>query len=157
MPAYDPGILPRLEDFGLNAPVDDKRAVLKFVGGETTGFTQLHDYFWRKDCLRVYKQTRNGMLGANYSSKFSPWLALGCLSPRWIYAQVQAYEKKRVENDSTYWLVFELVWRDFFRFIAAKHGSKIFRTVWDSRNYSALARRWTDIQSLAARTDGLTP
>ena len=53
-------------------------------------------------------------------------IALGCLSPRYIYKQVKDYEVKRVKNDSTYWLVFELLWRDFFRFICAKHGNQIF-------------------------------
>jgi deoxyribodipyrimidine photo-lyase len=52
---------------------------------------------------------------------------LGCLSPRFIYKQVKEYEAKQVKNDSTYWLIFELLWRDFFRFICAKHGNKIFR------------------------------
>jgi deoxyribodipyrimidine photo-lyase len=66
------------------------------------------------------------MLGADYSSKFSPWLALGCLSPRYVCQQVDKYEQERVENDSTYWLIFELLWRDYFRYICAKHGKKIF-------------------------------
>ncbi|MGA7935862.1 MAG: DASH family cryptochrome, partial [Kovacikia sp.] len=77
--------------------------------------------------LKTYKETRNGMLGTDYSSKLSPWLALGCLSPRTIYDQVQQYESQRVKNDSTYWLVFELLWRDYFRLICAKHGNAIFR------------------------------
>jgi deoxyribodipyrimidine photo-lyase len=66
------------------------------------------------------------MLGTNYSSKFSAWLSFGCLSPRYIYEEVQKYEQTRVKNDSTYWLTFELLWRDFFRFICSKHGNKIF-------------------------------
>ena len=41
-----------------------------------------------QDRLRVYKETRNGMLGADYSSKFSPWLAAGFISPRLIYEEV---------------------------------------------------------------------
>jgi deoxyribodipyrimidine photo-lyase len=52
---------------------------------------------------------------------------LGCLSPRYIYWQVQEYEATRLKNDSTYWLIFELLWRDYFRFICAKHGTRIFR------------------------------
>ena len=43
----------------------------------------------------MYKETRNGMVGADYSSKFSPWLAHGCLSPRYIYQEVRRYEKER--------------------------------------------------------------
>ncbi|HEY9761399.1 MAG TPA: DASH family cryptochrome, partial [Trichocoleus sp.] len=108
------------------APVYDQRAVLRFVGGETVGLQRLHHYLWEGDHLKTYKETRNGMLGGDYSSKFSPWLALGCLSPRRIYEAIQRYEESRIRNESTYWLVFELLWRDYFRFICSKHGNRIF-------------------------------
>ncbi|MFB6276194.1 MAG: DASH family cryptochrome, partial [Halothece sp.] len=104
----------------------DERGVMTFRGGETAGIERLSEYIWEEDCLKVYKQTRNGMLGANYSSKFSPWLAKGCLSPRYIYEEVQAYEQARVKNDSTYWLIFELMWRDYFRFVCLKYGNAVF-------------------------------
>jgi deoxyribodipyrimidine photo-lyase len=123
----DPGKLPSLTELGLEAAHADSRGVLEFKGGETAGMARLDEYFWQRDQLRLYKETRNGMLGADYSSKFSAWLALGCLSPRYIYEQVRKYEDDRIENDSTYWLIFELLWRDYFRFICAKHGNKIFR------------------------------
>jgi deoxyribodipyrimidine photo-lyase len=119
--------LPSLEDLGLARPAIDPRGVLVFQGGETAGIDRLNQYFWHQDNLRIYKETRNGMLGADYSSKFSPWLALGCLSPRYIAHQVQQYEQERIANDSTYWLIFELLWRDYFRFICAKHGNQIFK------------------------------
>ncbi len=127
LPDIEVGEMPILSDFGLETPVCDPRGVMAFKGGETAAIARLNDYFWQHDHLKVYKETRNGMLGADYSSKFSPWLALGCLSPRYIYEQVQAYESQRVKNDSTYWLIFELLWRDYFRFICAKHGTQIFR------------------------------
>ncbi len=127
LPEIEVGKLPILADFNLEANPIDSKGVLQFKGGETAGIERLKDYFWQQNCLKEYKQTRNGLLGANYSSKFSPWLALGCLSPRYIYDQVEAYEEQRVKNDSTYWLVFELLWRDYFRFICLKHGNKIFR------------------------------
>jgi deoxyribodipyrimidine photo-lyase len=126
-PDLEPGALPTLEDLGLEAPKVDERSVLRFTGGETSGKARLQDYIWQGDRLRVYKETRNGMVGADYSSKFSPWLALGCLSPRYIYEQVQNYEDQRIRNDSTYWLIFELLWRDYFRFICTKHGSQVFQ------------------------------
>lgn len=126
LPEIEPGELPRLEDLGVELPPTDARAVLAFKGGETEAFSRLDHYFWQQDGLKHYKETRNGMLGADYSSKFSPWLALGCLSPRYIYEQIQQYEQQRVKNESTYWLVFELLWRDYFRLICAKHGNQIF-------------------------------
>jgi deoxyribodipyrimidine photo-lyase len=121
------GTLPSIGDLGLVARPADSRGVLSFRGGETAGIDRVQEYIWQQDKLRVYKETRNGMLGADYSSKFSAWLALGCLSPRYIYAQVQKYEDERIENDSTYWLIFELLWRDYFRFICAKHGNAVFK------------------------------
>ena len=127
IPAIDPGEIPTLEELGVERIIPDSRGVLEFKGGETSGLERLKTYFWTKDRLRVYKETRNGMLGADYSSKFSPWLAAGCLSPRYIYQQVKTYEAERVKNDSTYWLVFELLWRDFFRFICVKHKTQIFK------------------------------
>ena len=126
IPDIDLGKIPTLAELKLETPVFDSRAVLNFKGGETEALKRLQHYFWKANCLKEYKETRNGMLGADYSSKFSPWLAKGCISPRYIYAQVQQYETEVVKNDSTYWLIFELIWRDFFRFICAKHGNKIF-------------------------------
>ena len=29
-------------------------------------------------------------------------------------------------NKSTYWVVFEMIWRDYFHFFALKHDSRIF-------------------------------
>lgn len=47
--------------------------------------------FFMQDLLKVYKETRNGMLGPDYSTKFSPWLAFGCISPRFIYEEVRSF------------------------------------------------------------------
>ena len=66
------------------------------------------------------------MVGGDYSTKFSPWLALGCLSPREIFYELKKYESEFSANDSTYWLVFELLWRDYFRFMMKKHRNKYF-------------------------------
>ncbi|MFP4694090.1 MAG: DASH family cryptochrome [Halothece sp.] len=119
--------IPSLENLGVQPVSPDTRGVLKFSGGEIEGIKRLREYIWEEDCLQVYKKTRNGMLGANYSSKFSPWLARGCLSPRYIYEEVQTYEQERVKNDSTYWLIFELMWRDYFRLVCLKFGNAVFQ------------------------------
>lgn len=122
----EPGNLPGLEDFGHQAFEADPRSVLPFKGGETEGLRRLRHYFWEKDQVAVYKETRNGLIGADYSSKFSPWLAQGCLSPKFIYHELKRYERERVSNESTYWLFFELLWRDFFRLMGKKYGNRIF-------------------------------
>ncbi|MDF9795109.1 deoxyribodipyrimidine photo-lyase [Catalinimonas alkaloidigena] len=121
------GSIPSLDELGLSEPPNDKRAVLKYIGGETAGLDRLHDYIWNKDQLKVYKETRNGLLGDAYSSKFSAWLSIGALSPRKVYEEIQKYEQEREKNSSTYWLFFELLWRDYFRFMAKKYGTRIFK------------------------------
>lgn len=125
-PEISPLELPNLVAFGLTKTTIDSRAVLQFKGGESEALHRLNHYFFETQCLSTYKETRNGMVGADYSSKFSPWLALGCISPRFIYAEIIKYEKQFGANDSTYWLVFELLWRDFFRFMFKKYQTKFF-------------------------------
>lgn len=46
---------------------------------------------------------------------------------RFVVSEVKRYESQRTANKSTYWLIFELIWRDFFRLICAKYGSNIFQ------------------------------
>ena len=67
------------------------------------------------------------MVGKDYSSKLSAWLANGSISARTIYWEVQQFEKKVIKNEDTYWLIFELIWRDYFKYISLKHGNKIFQ------------------------------
>ena len=138
--ALDPGDLPSvasivggdtagsrdLDDPAADAAGPDDRGVHPFPGGEAAALDRLSAYLWEGDHLREYRETRNGLLGANYSSKFSPWLNEGCLSPRRVHEEVEAYERDRVANDSTYWVRFELRWRDFFQFQVLKHGRQFF-------------------------------
>ncbi|WP_297333356.1 DASH family cryptochrome [Flavobacterium sp.] len=125
-PVIAPLELPTLQDLGLEPAVADARGVLPFKGGETAGLKRLNYYIFEQQGIATYKDTRNGMVGADYSSKFSPWLAMGCLSPREVYHEVKKYEEKFGANKSTYWMIFELLWRDYFRFMMKKHRQRLF-------------------------------
>ncbi len=126
-PEIPAAIWPTLEELGLEFTKMDARVALPFTGGETAAINRLNHYFFKTKSISNYKETRNGLIGANYSSKFSAWLALGCISPRFIYHELKKYESEFGANESTYWLVFELLWRDFFRFMFKKHQSKMFQ------------------------------
>lgn len=126
-PIIEAIVLPTLEELGLTHQAIDTRAVLQLKGGETEAIARLNHYFYESKCISEYKITRNGMIGADYSSKFSAWLAMGCISPRFIYQELKKYEYQFGANDSTYWLVFELLWRDYFRFMMKKHKVKLFQ------------------------------
>lgn len=118
--------LPTLNELGLSPQSIDSRAAYQFKGGETAGLERLKYYTNESEFISTYKNTRDQLIGANYSSKFSPWLALGCLSPKQIYYQIKQHETIFGSNESTYWLVFELMWRDYFRFMMKKHNQKFF-------------------------------
>lgn len=118
--------LPTLIDLGLENFESDERAALQFNGGENEALKRLNYYLFETKAISTYKNTRNGMVGDLYSTKFSPWLALGCISPRKIYAEIKKYEKVYKANESTYWVIFELLWRDYFRFMMKKYRHKFF-------------------------------
>lgn len=126
-PIIEPIKLPTLEELGLTFTKIDSRTAIVFEGGESKAIERLNHYFFESKCISNYKETRNGLIGTDYSSKFSAWLALGCISPRFIYRELQKYETEFGANDSTYWLVFELLWRDYFRFMMKKHQSNFFK------------------------------
>ena len=119
--------IPKLEDLGFEDFKQPNKTAFPFKGGENQAKKRIKDYFWDTKKLAVYKKTRNGLIGKNYSSKLSAWLANGSISARMIYWEVQQFEKKVVKNEDTYWLIFELIWRDYFKYISLKHGNKIFQ------------------------------
>ena len=118
---------PSYADYGFTEQ-EYNQAQTYVKGGEDMAKARLNHYTFETELLTGYRWTRNKSLGLDYSSKFSPYLALGCLSPRQIYSVVKEYELKIKKNQSTWWLVFELVWRDYFTFKGMKFGSKIFKT-----------------------------
>lgn len=97
-------------------------------GGEDAALQRLEYYTFKSELLTGYRWSRNRSDGLDYSSKFSPYLALGCISAREIYEKIKDYEVKVKKNQSTWWIVFELVWRDYFTFKAMRFGTSIFRT-----------------------------
>ncbi len=99
---------------------------LIFNGGEKASHKRLQHYFEESKAILTYKETRNGMLSADDSSKLSPWLNLGMLSARSIIYRLYDFEAKHGANESTYWLLFELLWRDYLKFFSRKYGNKIF-------------------------------
>lgn len=144
------GDIPTLTELGFEGSDEaDSRSAFNFSGGESSALKRLKEYLWDTDSIAEYKETRNGLVGGNYSTKFSPWLANGSLSPRYIYHEVKKYENERTANTSTYWCIFELIWRDYFRFVTAKYGSRIFHLSgikgkdipW--KQDSELIRKWT--------------
>lgn len=150
VPAMDPG------------KEKDPRAEMQWQGGETGALARVKEYLWDEDCLG------NDYVGATMTmdpakscmrdkamSKLSPWLAHGCLSPRRLYEEVKRYERERKKTKSTYWIVHELVWRDFVRFGSIHAGTSIFKI--GGPQHSHPTWQWsTDKDWLQAWIDGQT-
>ncbi|RTY87103.1 DASH family cryptochrome [Flavobacterium sp. RSP15] len=123
----DENEFPTLEKLGFSNFEMDSRTAFPYFGGEDDALKRLQIYFWETKKLSVYKLTRNGLIGSDFSSKFSPWLANGSISAKTIYWEIIKYEKQIEKNESTYWLIFELIWRDYFKYISLKNGNSIFK------------------------------
>ena len=95
------------------------------TGGEAAAQIHMSQYF-AGDLPLSYKVVRNELDGFVNSSKMSSWLNMGCLSVRRLRIRIQGYEAERGGNDSTYWLFIELLWREYFLWLALQTKSKLF-------------------------------
>jgi len=140
--------VPTMNQLGFTDFEIDSRTAFPFHGGEDEALKRLQNYFWDTEKLSVYKLTRNGLIGTDFSSKFSPWLANGSISAKTIYWEIIEYEKQIEKNDSTYWLIFELIWRDYFKYVSLKNGNSIFKIGgildknYDWKNNSSAINNW---------------
>ncbi len=105
----------------------DRHSENGYRGGQSSANKRIQTYFFESDNIANYKNTRNGLDGWEFSSRFSAFLAMGCVSPAYIYNQLNKYENERIKNESTYWLFFELLWREFFHLQSHKQGVAFFK------------------------------
>jgi deoxyribodipyrimidine photo-lyase len=96
-----------------------------YRGGATAAEGHLRQYLARA-LPHTYKATRNQLHGVDYSSKLSPWLALGSISARSVMKQLKQFESEQGANEGSYWLWFELLWRDYFRVLHLKYGKQLY-------------------------------
>jgi len=133
------GSIPTLEELGIKESQSRPRTLPvgggSLIGGEVEALRQMEAFL--KELKESHKKRSAGNgpswsgAGANFSCQISPWLALGCLSPRHLYHKVSASGRRQQRRgreegggpDSSSWLHFELMWRDFFRFVTSKHSA----------------------------------
>ncbi|KAI9698566.1 MAG: hypothetical protein M1820_007456 [Bogoriella megaspora] len=146
--------------FGLpNPPKSSQDIAAKsahpFYGGEGQGQARVR-HLLQSGAMTRYKDTRNGLVGKDFSTKLSAWLALGCITARWVHWEMADFEEgkipsplpyntKDVQNSNnsltnmqkapgfgkgqskgTEAVRFELLWRDYMRLCTRKFGSKLF-------------------------------
>ncbi|KAK9281786.1 hypothetical protein L1049_004692 [Liquidambar formosana] len=115
--------------------MESQPANASMVGGETEALQRLQKF--AAECQaqppKASKDGSNSIYGANFSCKISPWLAMGCLSPRSMFDELKKSAARTISAASNRkdggsdtgmnWLMYELLWRDFFRFITKKYSS----------------------------------
>lgn len=107
--------------------IAEPRHPVLFTGGEAAGLQRLQEFLFCDHGIARYRETRNALDDPDAYSRLSPWLANGSLSAREVAQSIATYERQHVKNDSTYWLWFELLWREYFHWYALRHGANLFR------------------------------
>ena len=114
---------------------------------------RLKVFFSKGDHARDYARRRGSLLVRNATSRLSPYLAHGALSPRMVFRELKAYETERIKNRSTRELTEELYQREFFHLVALARGDELYQA--GGINHSDL--EWADDPDLYDRwTNGMT-
>lgn len=87
---------------------------------------ELDYYFNQKKLPLTYLETRNELTGRDGSTKFSSFLSSGVLDVRFLYNEVRRFEAHHGATKSTGWIIFELLWREYFYWHYQKHSKKYF-------------------------------
>ncbi|KAM0417393.1 hypothetical protein ACHAPT_012628 [Fusarium lateritium] len=137
---FESRLLQPIDNMLVNPPAmpQDAKSAHPFDGGESSGWDRVR-HLVKTGGMCSYQETRNGLLGEDFSTKLSAYLALGCISARSIHEELlkledgtdQAYAGSKGfgkgENDGTKAVRFELLWRDYMRLCTRKFGAQLFR------------------------------
>lgn len=99
---------------------------LAFGASESEGLSRLRAYLANPEGAAQYKTRRNGLLGTEFSTKFSIWLASGALSPRRIWQECLDLERQLGGSPDIEWIRVELLWREYFQWVAYTAGPRLF-------------------------------
>ncbi|KAF2622616.1 cryptochrome [Macroventuria anomochaeta] len=108
-----------------------------FTGGESHAQDRI-SFLISSGAMSSYKATRNGMLGRDFSTKLSAYLAQGHCTARQVHWAMMDFEEGRGagkgkegygegENDGTAAVRFELLWRDYMHLCMRKFGPAMFQ------------------------------
>jgi deoxyribodipyrimidine photo-lyase len=104
---YEPGQIP---DIRTLLPEDEEVGEYLFSGGESAGLT----------ALLHHQQHHPVTISMEEGLMISPWISMGCLSPKKVYHDSFAME------DGGEWVRQHLLYRDYLRLMGKKYGDLIF-------------------------------
>ncbi|KAF8014919.1 hypothetical protein BT93_H0655 [Corymbia citriodora subsp. variegata] len=134
----EPGEMPSLTDLGVNpsASMGQDGKAPSMVGGETEALQRLKKFTAECQAQPNKGNSNDNIYGTSFSSKIAPWLTSGCISPRAMFEELKKTTSNVIsaasKNDDggssstgSNWLMYELMWRDFFRFITKRYSSPV--------------------------------
>lgn len=101
-PGVKRGTIPKLDDLGLKQEVEDPMR-----GGEDEGLRRLTNFL--RSGIDSYGENHDA-LGADKTSRLSPYLHFGCVSAREVEERADNYDFRR-----------QLAWRDFYHHVLFHH------------------------------------
>ncbi len=140
MPANEAGVvesllLPLKHTPSLRHPPQKPKNMITahpFGGGSQRAHDRMR-HLLKSGSITGYAATRNGLLGEDFSTKLSAWLALGCITARQIHDYMFRFEEGTLgdeyasapgyglgETAGTKGVRFELAWRDYMRLCTKK-------------------------------------
>lgn len=148
-----------------NPPVqpNDAESAHPFVGGERSALKRLR-HLVKTGGASSYADTRNGLLGTEFSTKLSGYLASGCLTARQVHSELVKYEDgtdseyKQTpgygegENNGTKAVRLELLWRDYMRLCTKKFGARLFGAS-GFREVDGYSKQWKTADNAVASPD----
>ncbi|KAK5998881.1 Putative cryptochrome DASH [Cladobotryum mycophilum] len=135
-----------------------------FLGGENPALDRVK-HLIKTGGMTAYKDTRNGLLGLDFSTKLSGYLALGCITARQIHEELLKFEDGtetayagadeygKGENEGTKGVRFELLWRDYMRLCTRKFGSKLFRAEGFRQDDEGYNKTWKTANKAMAQSN----
>lgn len=126
-----------------------------FKGGSKTGIERVR-HLIESGAMTSYKDTRNGLIGQDFSTKLSAWLALGSITARQVHWLMVDFEDGKTplgkstegygkgESKGTAGVRFELLWRDYMRLCTMKFGRTLFSAV-GSQEDNKVTSSWKSI------------
>jgi deoxyribodipyrimidine photolyase len=146
--AIDAGEIPTLAGLGFSAAAlrrTSTDATLALLGGERAAMDHVQAFIGLLASGKGARTPSSIRVGPAFSARVSPYLAIGCLSPRTVWHELSRGQGGAAgarpspppaaagagatgvgvpQRDGASWLLFELtgllMWRDFFRFVSAR-------------------------------------
>ena len=142
----------------------DAKSAHPFKGGETKAWDRVR-HLIKEGGMTDYKETRNGLVGADFSTKLSGYLALGSITARQVHEELLKLEDGKEskyqnakgynqgENEGTKAVRFELLWRDYMRLCTMKFGTKLFRLAGFRQAKDHDEKKWKTVDKEKAAED----